>query len=221
MVTVQAAPIRFGEGVYSFPVAAKLLPGASTRQLRYWMKTGLTPPSRPRADATQASSDVLSFHDLVSLEIVRRITTEGVSLQKVRTFEAQLRSLRPEASRPFALDVFWTDGVDVWIELEPGDRRLVQGTGKDRSQLAWREAIRLFADEVRYEDGAATVWNPAPEVTLDPRVQFGEPVIEGTRVTVQTIVRHLTVASPAEVASWYDLREDQVRAAETYAAARR
>lgn len=83
--SAETLPEAFDAGVYSFPAAARLLRGASARQLRYWMRSGLTPPTHPRDPTRPWDSDVLSFHDLVSLELIRRMRTLGVSLQKLRT----------------------------------------------------------------------------------------------------------------------------------------
>lgn len=216
--STETIPETFDVGVYSFPAAARLLRGASARQLRYWMRSGLTPPTHPREPTRPWDSDVLSFHDLVSLELIRRMRTLGVSLQKLRTLEAQLRSHRPDTERPFAHRVFWTDGVDVWVELEPGDDRLVQATGRDRRNLSWQPAIATFADEVDYEQGAAVLWKPAKHVEIDPRRQFGEPIVAGTRIAVRTVLANLEVGTVEEVADWYGLTLNQVEAASTYAA---
>lgn len=211
-------PQVFDVGVYSFPAAARLLGGASARQLRYWVRSGLTPPTHPRDPSKPAASDVLSFHDLVSLEIVRRMRQLGVSLQKVRTLEAQLRSHRPEMNRPFAYEVFWTDGIDVWFQLEPGDTRLVQGTGRDRRNLSRQPAIATFAQEIEYEDGAAVLWTPAAHVHVDPRRQFGEPVVAGTRIPVRTVLTNLEEGTSEQVADWYELTGEQVESAQRWAA---
>lgn len=206
-----AAP-AFGVGVYSFPQAARLIEGASPHKLRRWVRTGLTPPTFQRS----GPSDVLSFLDVVSLEVVRRMRLLGVSLQKVRILESELRRDHPDATRPFALDVFWTDGVQVWYELEPGDSRLVQGTGRQRGQLSWVGAVGAFAQEIRYEGGVAASWHPSDHVAIDPRVRFGEPVVAGTRIAVATIVANLEEGSPDDVARWFDLTVEQVRDAEGY-----
>lgn len=208
---------EFGEGVYSFPAAARLVRGASARQLRYWIRSGLTPVTHSR-QAQSKGSDVLSFHDVISLEIVRRIRDAGVSLQKVRTLEAQMRNVHPDVPRPFALQRFWTDGVDVWYELEPGDQKLLQATGRDRDNFAWRDGVASFAEEIEYEDGVASLWHPQEWINIDPRIHFGEPVITGTRVAVATIVNNLRAASTEDVAGWYGLSVEQVAAAAQYAA---
>lgn len=218
-VATHATSDVFDMGVYSFPAAARLISDATARQLRYWVRSGLTPPTHPRDPARPAESDVLSFHDLVSLELVRRMRQLGVSLQKIRTLEAQLRSYRPGADRPFAYEVFWSDGVDVWFQLEPGDHRLVQATGRDRRNLSWQPAIATFAEEIDYDEGVAVLWRPAPHVHIDPRRQFGDPVVAGTRIPVRTIVANLDADTPAQVAEWYGLTVEQVEGARAWTVA--
>lgn len=204
-----------GTGIYSFPAAARIVQEDS-RKLRSWMKTGLTPASYAQPTGR---SDVLTFHDLLSLEMVKRIRSRGVSLQKIRLLESELRRHNPDVTRPFALEVFFTDGVDVWYQLEPNDQRLVQATGRNARNVAWRAAVASFADEIVYDHGVAVRWLPEAHISIDPKVQFGAPVVEGTRVTVATIAVNLEAGTPEQVAGWFDLAVEQVRAAGAYAAA--
>ena len=57
------------------------------------------------------------------------------------------------------------------------------------------------------------------EVVIDAKVQGGKPVLRGTRVTVDAVVRALAAGDDvATVARAYRLTEHQVRAALAYAA---
>lgn len=57
-----------------------------------------------------------------------------------------------------------------------------------------------------------------PHINIDPEVQFGKPVIAGTRVTVEVIVGSLGAGlSVEEVMSEYNLTREQVLAALKYA----
>lgn len=210
-VAAPEAP-AFGVGVYSFPAAARLVSNASAKRLRSWMRSGLTPPSYDRGGSP---SDLLSFLDLISLEVVSRIRSAGVSLQKIRLLESELRRVR-DVPRPFAHEVFFTDGADVWYQLERDDSTLVLATSRTAGNLAWRSVVSSFAEQIHYEDGRAAQWRPAASVLIDPGVQFGAPVVEGTRITVQTIVENLKAGTPDEVADWYDLEVGQVEAARAY-----
>ena len=59
----------------------------------------------------------------------------------------------------------------------------------------------------------------APRITVDPKVSFGKPVIEGTRVPVELVIGKLGGGmTMEEVAGEYDLTLDDLRAALQYAA---
>ena len=58
-----------------------------------------------------------------------------------------------------------------------------------------------------------------PGITIDPNVRFGKPVIKGTRIPVDLIIRELGAGmTMEEVGREYDLTEDQTRAVLRYAA---
>ncbi len=59
----------------------------------------------------------------------------------------------------------------------------------------------------------------APRIVVDPSVRFGRPVIAGTRVPVELIVAKLAGGmSMAAVAEEYEITEEDIRAALSYAA---
>jgi uncharacterized protein (DUF433 family) len=59
----------------------------------------------------------------------------------------------------------------------------------------------------------------APRVTVDQGVAFGKPVIRGTRVPVALVIAKLAGGmSKAEVAAEYELEEQDILAALSYAA---
>lgn len=57
-----------------------------------------------------------------------------------------------------------------------------------------------------------------PHITVDPGVQFGKPVIAGTRVPVEVIIGHLAAGTTInEVIEEYHLTKEDVLAALKYA----
>jgi len=57
-----------------------------------------------------------------------------------------------------------------------------------------------------------------PNITVDPEVQFGKPVIVGTRVPVEVIVGHIASGDAIEaVMQQYELTREQVLSALKYA----
>ena len=59
-----------------------------------------------------------------------------------------------------------------------------------------------------------------PRITSDPKVMFGKPVIAGTRITVEHILRCLAAGESPEdvVADYPPLTLEDIRAAQAFAA---
>jgi uncharacterized protein (DUF433 family) len=181
------------------------------------MKAGLA-STAPVADQNFA---VLSFDDLVSLEIVRRFKSMGASLQRIRRFDLALRDEFPDLDHPLAYQIFFTDGASVWAELEGDSGAVIELMGRRRGHYVWAAAMKTFAEEISWSDGQpahAAVWNLTPWVEIDPRIQFGTPVVRGTRIPVHTIGANLRAGSPEEVADWYGLEVQAVRGVRDYLA---
>lgn len=59
----------------------------------------------------------------------------------------------------------------------------------------------------------------APRIVIDPRVRFGKPTIEGTRITVEEVLGFLTGGMEfKEIEEEYGLRKEDIRAVIDYAA---
>jgi uncharacterized protein (DUF433 family)/DNA-binding transcriptional MerR regulator len=214
----QPAELSFGTGIYSFPAAAKLLsrrhPGLSSATLRRWIRTGLTPATFGKASS---GSDLLSFHDLVSLELVRRFREKGVSLQKVGKLESELKLRYPAIVRPMAYEIFYTDGSAIWHQFNPDDDTVVEEiVGRRARHYAWTPAIQSFAEEIRYEDHVAVAWELSEWVEINPAIQFGAPIVKGTRIPISAIIADLGAGSLEKVADWRGLRVEQVKDVRDY-----
>ncbi len=206
---------RLREGIYSFPQAAAIVGRsgrATPQQMRRWLAVIVAPATEPRRTER---IETISFLDLVSLETVSRLRGQGTSLQKVRKVLEALRVAEPGLGRPLAHRSFFTDGASVWAAVAEETEEMV---GRYPRQLAFRDAVRVFADEIRFINDTATAWDISPWVDIDPLVCFGQPVVRGTRIPVRTITANLEVATEQEVADWYELSVTQVRGVAKYAA---
>ncbi|MGD6852239.1 MAG: DUF433 domain-containing protein [Candidatus Bathyarchaeia archaeon] len=60
---------------------------------------------------------------------------------------------------------------------------------------------------------------PMDRITIDPEVMVGKPVIKGTRITVQLIVKLLAngVTEPEILNDYPDLKKEDIKAALLYA----
>jgi len=208
---------RLGEGLYTFSQAAHILrshdPEVTVRKLRYWLTTGLSPVTYQVDD-----QPLLTFLDLISLEVVRRFTAAGWSPQGVRRVEDELRAEFGDLERPFAYRIFYTDGQSLWAKkaLEGDQVTELVGRKTDRHHkpFAWSPAVETFAEEIRFEgpNPVASAWELSPWIEIDPMIQFGKPVVRGTRVPVSTVLANLEAGAPGEVADWYGLSLKEVQA---------
>jgi uncharacterized protein (DUF433 family)/DNA-binding transcriptional MerR regulator len=203
-----------GTGVYSIHDASRIVGRSvghsSSRQIRYWVREGFS-------ESFDVEGNILlTFEDLVSLEMVARFRHSGISLQAIRYAERRMRLRHPDLRHPFASSVFYTDGRRVWTQVgDEADPDILEIVGHV-DQFAWRSVIETFAVEITLENGGATSWHPNPWIEINPRIHFGEPVIAGTRLTARTVVANLEVGTPAEVANWYGLSIEQVEGARSY-----
>lgn len=204
----------FGTGIYSFPEAARILGlrAADVRAgtLRRWV-AGLTPPS---VGISPDEPRLLSFHDLVSLEVVRRFRRSGVSLQKLRKLEAALAESLPGVARLFAQRLFFTDGAAIWADLAPAgaEPQVIELVGRGAGHYVWLPVIETFAEEIRFgAENEAVAWELTDRVEIDPNIQFGEPVVKGTRLPIAVIARELVSHSVEQIAGWHAIDVEDVR----------
>jgi hypothetical protein len=122
-----------------------------------------------------------SFSDLVSLFVVRELLRKGVRPRTIQKAERYLRR-KLRTDRPFVNDMIATDGRHVLHDDEiAGEPEQIESADLEGQQVMV-DPIREQLVSVHYSDGWASRWTPARRVVVDPAVQFGEPVIEGTRL---------------------------------------
>lgn len=144
------------------------------RRVLPWLTRVLLPVAR-----TPHHADY-NFADLISLFVVRQLLNEGVKARNIRIAEEYLRR-KWHAERPFLRGGdLRTDGKHIWVDGDviPGQIESADQWG----QQALLEPIRASLRRVHYDDGSAAYWMPTAGVLVDPRVQFGEPVVAGTRL---------------------------------------
>lgn len=199
-------PSTLDAGIYSLRQATDIVSrnrDFSSARVRRWLAVVEQPTREKHKRVT------ISFLDLVGLEMVCRFRDEGASLQRVRKALEGMRVRFPELQHPLAQEAFYTDGHSVWVGF---DGHVEEILGTQKGHYAIREAIKSFADEIRFVDGCATSWNVAPLIEIDPRVCFGDPVISGSRVPVKSIVSCLKVDAPARVAEGFGVSLQEVEA---------
>lgn len=173
---------ELGTGVYALPELRTFVALDGTpedgKRVRDWLRTALNPVSHERWQADY------SFSDLVSLFVVRELLRKGVRPHKIREAEAWLRETE-KTDRPFMRDDIQTDGIEVFYRDHVVASQIEAASRK--GQQAMREPIKDRLTKVEYQDGSAAYWRPAPGVIVDPRVQFGAPIVIGTRIPTEAV----------------------------------
>ncbi|MDP9266281.1 MAG: DUF433 domain-containing protein [Chloroflexota bacterium] len=196
-----------GMGLYTLPEAALLL-GRHVNTVRSWVQKGLAPAP---VHLAFGETTILSFHDLVSLMVVRRLTDEGVHLSRVRKAERYLR-IEWRRPRPFATEHVLTGGNDVFVALEKSGHTAASRWGQESLPGLLRDALR----DVRYAamSELAEAWSPHADVMLRPDIQFGQPCIAGTRLTTRTVAELVAAGDAIDfVAEAYSIDIRKVEAA--------
>jgi hypothetical protein len=190
MVTAKDSPTestrgQLGQGIYSLADMRLYLayfgePEDGARALT-WLASALNPVAHRRRQPDY------SFSDLVSLFVVRELTRLGVRAARIRDAEARMRKITG-VDRPFVSEDIATDGDEVFFttendQVESANESSKRRTGQQTSLIV----VAPYLDRVRYDDGSAAAWSPADHVVLDPQVQFGEPVVDGSRVPTAVV----------------------------------
>ena len=194
-----------GTGVYSLAQLRLYMalygnPDDGNRTSR-WLRTALNPVEHLRWQADY------SFSDLVSLFVVRQLRDKGVKPRTIKQAERYL-SAKWKTDRPFAREEIKTDGVEVFCDDDP-EAGQIEAAGQ-QGQQALRQAIANGLESVYYSDGGAAYWLPAPGIVVDPRVQFGSPVMTGTRVPTDAVSGVARVMGIEQAVRRFDLSVDQV-----------
>lgn len=191
-----------GQGIYSLSELRLYLafhgtPDDGDRAL-YWLQNALNPVDH------RARQPDYSFSDLVSLLVVRELVDLGMEPHDIRDAERYLRK-RFKTARPFVNQEIATDGKVVFIRSDVEDQ--VESANHGGGQQAHRKVVGPYLKRVRYvhtdakDWTPAVAWSPSRGVVLNPAIQFGAPVIEGTRVPTSAVA---DIAGSAGVATASD-----------------
>ena len=202
-------------GMYGIPEAARYLAmsppltnGLSIhpKQLHRWVGANLY---HPAPQMFPSRTRLITFLDLVSLRIVAVLRSRGVKPQHIREADDWLRT-ELDIPWPLASQPLWTYGSQVFVVFE---ERLIAAS------LSGQQAMSFLKDWLSKADHGlafdeqllASSWSPQVDVRLDPRFQFGEPCIDGTRIPTRAIYSKLKAGDSIDtIASLYGLGQTQV-----------
>jgi len=225
-------PVGLGVGIYSQADAARLLRVTPTR-LRRWVRgytyqyvyalaarVGKQPPV-VRLDLPVVRDTIaLSFVELMELRAVKAMTDRGVSLQRIRT-AARIASTIFGTDHPFASRQIFTEGNRIFSAASTGLEETpdVIELSKDKhTQLVIGKMVVPLLKEIDFDPSTSLAfkWWPlgkAKPIVLNPRVAFGAPTVNGTRIRTLTLFRMVGGSSVPVIARAFEVAEGAVEAA--------
>jgi uncharacterized protein (DUF433 family) len=149
-------------------------------------------------DSTSAPTDarfLLTFADLISLFVVRALRKASVDIPQIKAAERNLAALWGVA-KPFAFGEFRTGYGAIVTELQKGEQPVAVGRGIQEILYA---LVKNDLTNVTYDaEQRARRWRAADFVSLRPDLQFGQPCIDGTRITTRAVRQFVFGGEPIE-----------------------
>lgn len=197
-------PLKFN-GIYGIPEVTRYLSVTppltnghrlDSARLRYWIRTSVANTAPPIFPTRYR---LVSFQDLVSMRLIAVLRSKNIKLQEIRITESWLRE-QFGIEWPLASRDLWTFGSDVFIQFS---EKLIAASRFGHIAMDflndWLSKVDL--DMTFDEDNIASSWTPYKDICLNPRIQFGEPCISGTRIPTRAIRSKVTAGDSLEVIS--------------------
>ena len=180
-------------------------------------KAPLWKPETPRVDGMIT----LGFNDLMEIRFVDALRDHKISLTKIRKAVSELRDTL-SARYPFSSQTVYVYGKELITKLhdESGNKLFYELSGS-RQTLFYSTTLPNLEKGIIFEEGFARKWYPDikrhPMIVINPKVMFGTPVIEGTRLSAEFIFdAYKAEGSYENVAYWYEIETSAIRQAVSF-----
>jgi uncharacterized protein (DUF433 family) len=129
---------------------------------------------------------LLSYMQLIELGVVAAMRRAGVPLQAIRDARDYMADAF-SSQYPFAEYRFKTDGKQLILDAEDIEPKIKNKliVVSEAGQYAWKEILQQLLREFEYtpdDDGVVIKWHvagPGEPISIDPRVAFGAPNVNG------------------------------------------
>ncbi len=212
-----------GIGVYTVAEAARYA-RMPVGTLNAWFFGNSQRAPMRAAGIEDAETKAITFVDFVEALAIRALRADhGVSLQKVR------EAIRAAKDRygiefPFARRDHRTVlvGKDLHIFLADDPANPVGLTSRDAGQKSFTPCIEAYMQDLEFDaEGMAKLYTTFTyqnqQVVMDPKRQFGQPVVAENGITAETLWRAAVAEGGFErAAEVYEVSVEAVRAAYRY-----
>jgi uncharacterized protein (DUF433 family) len=213
-------------GIYTVAEASRLT-GVSKDRVRRWLRgyhSGLRKKDYPALWESQLpaieNKVALGFLDIIEIKFVDAFLEAGVSWAMMHRVRDKAKRLYTSTGHPFCTQGFVTDGRQIFrdVHQETGDRCLHEIV---TDQYVFAGITKPFLKELEFQDGMFLRWWPLGKdhhIVIDPRKNFGQPTVVTEGIPTQNLARSYKAngSSYEEVARWYEISPESVRAAVDY-----
>ncbi|NQY00449.1 MAG: DUF433 domain-containing protein [Flavobacteriaceae bacterium] len=204
--------LEIGKGIYTVSDLALILKMPKSRA-RYWVNTylrgDLPKITNFRYNFSPEEGVFITFNSLLELHVFEQLRQKGHSKKKILEAYTTISKLY-NTKYPFTIKDIVTAG-DL-ILLNQGGQLI---SANPSFQLHLKEVLIPYLEKIEFDkEGKAKRFFPsgkANSVVINPNVQFGSPVIKGTRINVLNLVEdYHAVDSIKTLAKIYNLKEQEI-----------
>lgn len=214
-------------GFYTVKEAARLL-GIDNRQRIYrWLRPLEPGSNRGLCAVVQRDYEPLgnwqelSFWDLIEVRFVEHFRRQGLSLQYLRKVAEKARH-EFKTQHPFALShaEFLTDRKKIFEQVAEEEGKKIREILTGQYEM-YATIERILAKGIAFNPRTylAEEWRPleneCPHVVVNPKYDYGRPVIGSLHVPTAAIFRQWKAekGDPARVADWWGVEPGEVEEA--------
>jgi uncharacterized protein (DUF433 family) len=181
----------------------------SSHHLAAWLRAGLD----GHADRhVSRRGSVINFTDLVRLRMIVLLRSRGIPHAAIHRAEETARQLT-HSPEPFVTEELWTSSTGIFLRFR--DSLVAASKGPQTMMKFMDEYFTPVYHGLTFgPDDIADSWRPTAGVLIDPKVQFGAPCIEGTRIPTEAVWSLYQAGDSVEtLAEMYRVQQREIEAA--------
>lgn len=208
--------MRIGEGIYTARDVSNILKiskRSATYILNSYIRDDLAKTMQFVYNFEPEKGVFINFKSLIQIMVFTRLREKGYKKKQILgSFKTMANHFN--TNYPFAdkINNIITAGSDIMFNNEDGD--LVKADSS--LQYAMREILQDLITKIEFsKDGYALRFYPLginKSIVVDPEIQFGSPVIKGTRINTSIIYQLYNSGEEIEtISSMYDLTNQEIK----------
>ena len=178
----------------------------SAKSIAAWIREGLEIETITIAPHKRT----VSFQDLVRMRMVSLLRTRSLPLYEILEAEDFARKITGSRN-PFVTEPLWTSGSEAFLEFH---EKLIAIYPQGQYAL---DILYNYLSPVHHglqfgSDHYADSWHPHQSIRMDPKVSFGAPCVESTRIKTESLwALYKSGDSPEYLARAYGIHSAKVK----------